>query len=139
MKNILLTLALCASTLHAADTVVVVSATQVTVNGVDAGKPADTIRNRPELASAIQTALETWEVAKSAELAAAKAELASALARRAALVQLAKEKLAQLPADSRAVVSNALYQAELPDILVRRAKLAAELAAKQKELDEANK
>jgi len=36
-------------------------------------------------------------------------------------------------------VSNALYQAELPDILVRRAKLAAELAAKQKELDEANK
>jgi len=71
MKNILLTLALCASTLHAADTVVVVSATQVTVNGVDAGKPADTIRNRPELASAIQTALETREVAKSVELAAA--------------------------------------------------------------------
>lgn len=135
MKNFLLTLALCASTIHAADSVVVVSSTQVTVNGENAGKTADTIRNRPELASAIQLALEKWEADKSVELAAAKSELAAALARRAALVALAKDKLAQLSPEAKSVVSNVLYQAELPDVLVRRAALAAELAAKQKELD----
>jgi hypothetical protein len=139
MKSILLTLALLASTLHAADVVVVVSATSVTVNGVHAGKPADTIRNRPELASLIQFALEKRESEQAATLAAAQAELASALARRAALVTLAKEKLAQLPADAQVILSNVLYQAELPDILVRRAAAQAEFAAAQRKFDEANK
>ena len=139
MKNSILVLALLSCSLHAADVVVVVSATSVTVNGAPAGKPADTIRNRPELASAIQLALEQREAEQAAALAVAKSELAAALARRAALVTLAKEKLVLLPADAQVILSNVLYQAELPDTLLRRAAAAAEFAAAQKKFDEANK
>tara|TARA_R110000868_G_scaffold391783_1_gene662074 strand:- start:16 stop:435 length:420 start_codon:yes stop_codon:yes gene_type:complete len=139
MKNTIIVLALLSCSLHAADVVVVVSATSVTVNGYPAGKPADTIRNRPELASAIQLALEQREAEQAAALAVAKSELAAALARRAALVTLAKEKLVLLPADAQVILSNVLYQAELPDTLLRRAAAAAEFAAAQKKFDEANK
>ena len=135
MKHILLTLALCASTLHAADAVVVVSATSVTVNGVPSGKPADTIRNRPELASAIQLALEKREADQAAALAAVQAKLDAALATRAALIAKAKAKLAELPEVSRAIVVSVITEAELPDLDRKRAQVAAELAAKQKELD----
>lgn len=136
MKNILITLALLSGSLHAADVVVVVSATSVTVNGVDAGKPADTIRNRPELASAIQLALEQREAEQAAALAAAKSELAAALARRTKLIELAKLSLAKLPAESQAIVSNVLFQAQIPEAAARRAQVEAELAAKQKELND---
>lgn len=139
MKKNILVLALLSCSLHAADVVVVTSAVSVTVNGVPAGKPADTIRNRPELTSAIQLALEQREVEQAAALALAKAELAAALARRTKLIELAKLSLAKLPAESQAIVSNVLYQAELPDIALRRAAAAAEFAAAQKKFDEANK
>ena len=136
MKNSILVLALLSCSLHAADVVVVVSATSVTVNGVPAGKPADTIRNRPELASAIQLALEQREAEQAAALAAAKSELAAALARRTKLIELAKLSLAKLPAESQAIVSNVLFQAQIPEAAARRAQVEAELAAKQKELNE---
>tara|TARA_R110000868_G_scaffold380060_1_gene646053 strand:+ start:108 stop:557 length:450 start_codon:yes stop_codon:yes gene_type:complete len=146
MKNSILVLALLSCSLHAADVVVVVSATSVTVNGAPAGKPADTIRNRPELAGAIQLALEQREAEQASALALAKSDAATALAAlqskldaalatRAALIAKAKAKLAELPEDSRAIVLSVITEAETPEIEIRRAKLAAELAAKQKELD----
>jgi hypothetical protein len=135
MKTSILAVALCASTLHASDVVVVVSATSVTVNGQPVGKPADTIRNRPELASAIQLALEKREAEQAAALAAAQSKLDAALATRAALIAKAKAKLAELPESSRAIVVSVITDAELPDVERKRAQLAAELAAKQKELD----
>ena len=135
MKNSILVLALFSCSLHAADVVVVVSATSVTVNGVPAGKPADTIRNRPELASAIQLALEQREVEQAAALAAVQSKLDASLATRAALIAKAKAKLSELPEASRAIVLSVITEAEIPEIDLRRARLAAELAAKQKELD----
>ena len=134
MKHTLLALALCASTLHAADAVVVVSATYVTVNGENAGKLADTIRNRPELASAIQLALEKREAEQAAALAAVQSKLDAALATRAALIAKAKAKLAELPEASRAIVVSVITAAELPDVERKRAALSAELAAKSAEL-----
>ena len=107
----------------------------VTVDGVDSGKPADTIRNRPELASAVQRALETWAAAEAAKLAKAQSDLAAALARRAELANLAKAKLAELPAEARTIVSNVVAQAELPEKEAQRARIAAEIAAKQAELN----
>ena len=136
MKNILITLALSLASVHAADVVVVVSATSVTVNGAPAGKPADTIRNRPELASAIQLALEQREAEQASALAAVQSKLDASLATRAALIAKAKAKLAELPEASRAVVLSVITDAELPELVRRRAQLAAELAAKQKELSD---
>lgn len=132
----LIALALAPLPVVAAEPVVVVrSATLVTVDGVDAGKPADTIRNRPELAAAVQRALEAWAATEAAKLAKAEADLAAALARRAELVNLARAKLAQLPPEARAIVSNVVAQAELPEKEAQRARLAADIAAKQRELD----
>lgn len=115
--------------------VVVVSAVSVTVDGVHAGKPADTIRNRPELAAAVQRAIEAWSAAEVAKLAKAQADLAAALARRAELLSLARAKLAELPPEARAVVSNVVAQAELPDREAARLRLLDEIARKQLELD----
>jgi hypothetical protein len=136
MKKTILVLALLSVSLHAADVVVVTSAVSVTVNGVPAGKPADTIRNRPELASAIQLALEKREAEQAAALALVKSELAAALARRTKLIELAKASLAKLPAESQAIVSNVLFQAQIPEAAARRAQVEAELVAKQKELND---
>jgi hypothetical protein len=135
MKHIILALVLSLCSLHAADTVAVISATSVTVNGVPSGKPADTIRNRPELASAIQLALEKRETEQAAALAAVQAKLDAALATRTALIAKAKAKLAELPEASKAIVRSVIADAEMPDVERRRAQLAAELTAKQKELD----
>ena len=135
MKTILALLASVALCLAAEPVVVVQSATVVTIDGVDSGKPADTIRNRPELASAVQRALETWAAAEAAKLAKAQSDLAAALARRSELVNLAKAKLAELPAEARAIVSNVVAQAEMPEKEAQRARIAAEIAAKQEELN----
>ena len=135
MKTILALLASVTFCLAAEPVVVVQSATLVTIDGVDSGKPADTIRNRPELASAVQRALETWAAAEAAKLAKAQSDLSAALARRSELVNLAKAKLAELPAEARTIVSNVVAQAELPEKEAQRARIAAEIAAKQAELN----
>jgi hypothetical protein len=130
MKHTLL-LALCAvSNLHAADAVVVVSATSVTVNGVNAGKAADTIRNRPELASAIQRALEVREAEQAATLDSIRSQLAVAKAANASLV-------ARLQAAGTNPVElvKVWQEAVTPELEKRRAALSAELAAKKKELE----
>ena len=136
MKKTILVLALLSCSLHAADVVVLQSATSVTVNGVPAGKPGDTIRNRPELASAIQLALEQREAEQASALAAVQSKLDASLATRAALIAKAKAKLSELPEASRAVVLSVITDAELPELVRRRAQLAAELAAKQKEIND---
>lgn len=135
MKTILALLASVSLCLAAEPVVAVQSATLVTIDGVESGKPADTIRNRPELASAVQRALETWAAAEAAKLTKAQSDLAAALARRSELVSLAKAKLAELPAEARAIVSNVVAQAELPEKEAQRARIAAEIAAKQAELN----
>lgn len=135
MKTIIALLTSATLCLSAEPVVVVQSATLVTVDGVESGKPADTIRNRPELASAVQRALETWAAAEAAKLAKAQSDLAAALARRSELVNLAKSKLAELPAEARLIVSNVVAQAELPEKEAQRARIAAEIAAKQAELN----
>jgi hypothetical protein len=135
MKIILALLASISLCFAAEPIIVVQSATLVTIDGLDSGKPADTIRNRPELASAVQRALETWAAAEAAKLTKAQSDLAAALARRSELVNLAKAKLAELPAEARAIVSNVVAQAELPDKEAQRARIAAEIAAKQEELN----
>lgn len=128
MKHILVLLALCASTLHAADVVVVQSATSVSVNGVNAGKPADTIRNRPELASAIQVALEKRAAEQAKALADVQAELAATQAKLSTL-------LTKLNGINSAEVKALLAEENRPENDKKRAKLREELAAKQKELD----
>jgi len=135
MKIILALLASISLCFAAEPIIVVQSATLVTIDGLDSGKPADTIRNRPELASAVQRALETWAAAEAAKLTKAQSDLAAALARRSELVNLAKAKLAELPAEARAIVSNVVAQAELPEKEAQRARIAAEIAAKQDELN----
>lgn len=109
--------------LHAADVVVVVSATEVIVNGVLAGKPADTIRNRPELASAIQLALEQREAILLAQITSAtNARVVVVNSLRAAGTDVAKLVAART-------------EALKPDVDRQKAVLAAEILAKQRELE----
>jgi hypothetical protein len=75
MKKILCLLILSSCAAYAADSVEVVSSVQVNVNGVNAGKPADTIKNRPELTSEIQRALEKYEAALVAVIRSQAAEI----------------------------------------------------------------
>jgi hypothetical protein len=85
MKHILLILLTCTaaiSTLHAVDPVVVVrSATSVTVDGIDYGKPVDAIANNPQLTSPIQRALEVWVAGVVAAQAEAEAQRAAEAAK----------------------------------------------------------
>lgn len=134
MKKLVALFTLSACMLCAQD-VVVVSATSVTVDGVESGKPIDCIRNRPELAAKIQSALEVWSAAKDAQVKAAQAELESSKKARGDLIALAKEKVQQLSPEAQLVVSNLIAAAEAPEIQRRRDALAKELAAKQRELD----
>lgn len=66
----------------AADTVLVLNETTVTVNGQNWGKPADVIANNPQLAPAVQLALEAW----AADLRQAEAEAEAALAAKTARI-----------------------------------------------------
>ena len=67
---------------HAADPIVIVtSATSVTVDGTDYGKPADTIADNKQLSPLIQNALEKYAAQIEADKAAAVAEHAALKAR----------------------------------------------------------
>lgn len=115
--------------------VVVLSATRVTVDGREAGKPADTIANRPELASALQRALERFVSAEAAKLEAAEAKLAAAVAARAAVVARVKAEATTLSAAAQRELRGLLHGLDAPEREARAAALRAELAAKQAELD----
>jgi Skp family chaperone for outer membrane proteins len=66
----LLSFVLSAASASAADPVIVVnSPSSITIDGAESGKVADCIANHPQLASAIQRALEKWHASREAALA----------------------------------------------------------------------
>lgn len=137
MKNILAILAILpfATLTTPAAEVLVVSANSITVDGVASGAVADTIRNRPELATAIQISLVRWEAAKAAELKTAQDALAASLATRSALIAKANALFATLPIASQVIVKPLLEEATATELAKQRAALVAELAAAQAKLD----
>ena len=127
----------CAALATAADpVVVVVSATSVTVDGVNFGKPADTIANNPQLASAIQLALEKYDADRSAALAAAEAKVTAAEAKRAAVVTAMEAAATQTTLAAKvaafqasiAVAKQTDAQKRLAEITAQKAALDAEAA-----------
>lgn len=147
MKHILTLLALVftAATLHAADPIVIVkSATSVTVDGVDFGKPADAIANNKKLASAIQIALEKWaaekDAAHAAALAGAASDKATAEAKVADIQPKVEAVAAASDAASRRAALDALKSHLKADEKARRiAEIQKRIDAANKELVEANK
>ena len=118
---------------------------------VTAASAQDALRTKMEAAgpltaaqwSAVQNefvkAAEAAEAKRVADVAAVQAQLDAALARRATLIQAAKDAMAKLPVASQLVVSNVVYQASLPDAEARRAALIAQQAELQKQIDNLNK
>lgn len=127
MKHILAILLLSTSLAISAEPVVVVqSATVVLVDGVNAGKPADTIRNRPALASAIQRALEKWANDEAAKVTKAQSELAAANS----LLQKLRD------ADTADKLTAVRAEVVTPERERKRAAIREELARRQRELDD---
>ena len=112
------------ASLHAADPVVVVhSATRVTVDNVEFGKPIDAIANNAHLAPAIQRALEQWAAAQEV----LKTRLDAEQKQNAAL------KLSDGPRSK--LLKELITEAETPERVLKRQAIEAEIAAKTKELE----
>lgn len=140
MKTLLLLL-LSTALLSAAEPVVIVtSATSVTVDGAPYGKPADVIANNPQLASAVQTALETWAAEMTAEKAEAEADL-NALKGRidTVLNAMLTEELKTGEGPRTAVLRKLIAESKKSDRQLATERLAAEIAEKQAELAKLNK
>lgn len=139
MKLTLILFAICSSlsALHAADPVVIVhSATRVTVDGTDYGKPADAIANNRALAPAIQRALEQWAAKITSERDDAKAALAAKTSRIQAVLTTrldAEQKTGEGPRVR--LLRELITEAETPEKVLKRQALEAEISAKKKELD----
>lgn len=139
MKLKQIIVALCVSGFAMADPVVVVtSPTNISVDGVECGKPMDAIRNRPELASAIQNALEAYCASLSKAKAEVEAKLSDTVTAQAALVKAAQEAIASdKSADEKLVaLGEVLKQAGMTIVEREKAKLAAEAEALEKQLAE---
>jgi hypothetical protein len=136
MKHILIILAL-TTALHAAEPVVVVtSATNVTVDGVPWGKPADVIANNAALAPAVQHALEAWAAAQEERAADAEAELTALKTRIDAVLNgMLTEELKSGDGPRAAVLRTLINEAQKSDKQLKAEALAAEIAAKQAELE----
>ena len=143
MKYILTILAIfaAAAIASAADPAVKVnSATSVTVDGIDYGKPVDAIANNPALAPAIQRALEVW----AAEITAAKTEAEAALvAKNGRLDAVLSAKLAeemktgdgpkaQLLRELKAAAIKPAEDIKREELEARAAAIAAEIEALKK-------
>ncbi len=137
MKTILLLLAAfgCASFATAADPIVVVtSSNAVLVDGVNSGQVCDTIRNRPELASAIQRALVAYDTTQKEALAIIAADaVKSETARKDALAAIKTALANGTPAERLAAVEAAHAKHSMTDRqralkAAREAKAAAEAA-----------
>lgn len=120
-----------------ADPVVIVhSATRVTVDGTDYGKPIDAIANNSKLAPAIQRALEAWAAAHEAERDAAKAALTAKSQRLQEVLKSrlgAEEKTGEGPRVK--LLRELITEAAAPEKLLKQQALEAEIAAKKKELE----
>jgi len=125
-----------AAAAQAADTVVVHSATRVTVNGTDYGKPADAIANNKQLASAIQLALENWAANETFLRTEAESDLIELKQRISSVLQtMLAEELKTGEGPRTAILRKLIAESGKTDSELKRAALAAEIAAKQKELD----
>lgn len=139
MKYILTILAIfaAAAIASAADpTVKVNSATSVTVDGVDYGKPVDAIANNPALAPAIQRALEAW----AAEITTAKTEAEAALAAKSSRIASVLEaklaaELATGDGPKAALIRELQSAAAKPAEDLKKEELAAKMAAIKAELE----
>ena len=115
--------------------VVVTSATSVTIDGVASGKPCDAIANNPQLASAIQIALEQWAAKITAEKADVAAEHAALKSRISTVLNgMLTEELKTGEGPRTALLRKLIDEAGKSDADLKREALAAEIAAKQKEL-----
>jgi hypothetical protein len=129
----LFTLAITA--LHAADVVTITSATSVLVNGVDYGKPADAIANNKQLAPAIQLALEKWAADITADKATAEAERNALKARISTVLNtMLTEELKTGDGPKAELLRKLIAESQKSDADLKREALAAEISAKQAEL-----
>lgn len=124
--------------LPAADPVVIVhSATRITVDAVECGKPADAIANNPQLASAIQHALEKWAAELQASKADADADLAALKSRISSVLQgMLEAELKTGEGPRTAVLRKLIAESQKTDKQLKLEALEAEIAAKQKEAAE---
>jgi hypothetical protein len=107
-------------------TVIIVSATQLTIDGVAFSNPIDTAINRPPLRPLIQTALVAWEQSLRADWATG---IASAQAERDAAVAAAQaERDAALTAKTKALSDLAEHQ-QLVDGYVTQMRANTQLMA----------
>lgn len=136
--NIIAIFALAISALHAADPVVIVqSATSVTVNGDDYGKPADAIANNKQLAPLIQTALEAWAAKLEADKADAIAEHAALKTRiNTVLNGMLTEELKTGDGPKAELLRKLIAESQKTEKQIKLETLQAEIAAKQKEAAE---
>lgn len=139
MKLLLATLALftlAITALHAADPVVLVlNETTVTVNGQNWGKPCDVIANNPQLAPAVQLALEKW----AADLRQAKADADAALAAKNARINTVlqsklTDELKTGEGPKTQLLRTLMSEAAKTEQQLKAEALEAEIAAKQAEL-----
>ena len=121
MKTLLTFLFITAS-LHAADTVVVVSPSLVTLNGRGAGGVVSFVATNPQFAGTVQVGLEAWEAAQTKAVADVQAEQIKAVAE----VQAAQTKAV---ADAQAAQTKAA--ADVRDAQAAQTKAAADVQAAQ--------
>lgn len=123
---------------HAADPVVIVhSATSVTVNGDDFGKPADAIANNRALAPLIQTGLEAWAAKLEADKADAIAEHAALKGRISSTLQgLLEAELKTGDGPKAELLRKLIAESQKTEKQLKLEALNAEIAAKQKEAAE---
>lgn len=121
MKTLLTFLFITAS-LHAADTVVVVSPSLVTLNGRGAGGVVSFVATNPQFAGQVQAGLMVWEDAQTKAVADAHAEQTKAVAE----VQAAQTKAV---ADAQAAQTKAA--ADVRDAQAAQTKAVAEVQAAQ--------
>jgi hypothetical protein len=119
--------------------VIIVSASSVTVDGVNYGAPIDAMKNNPQLTAAIQAALIVWQNQRLADVATAQAAQAAAEVKLKALVDGTTAVLALPTADQQIAAGQALIakvqaseaDAQKAALLQQQADIAAKLAALQ--------
>lgn len=137
MKNLLSSFLILVSSFaaNAADTVLVLNETTVTVNGQNWGKPCDVIANNPQLAPAVQLALEAW----AADLRQAKADSDAALAAKNARINTVlqsklSDELKTGEGPKTQLLRTLMAEAAKTEQQVKAEALELEIAAKRAEL-----
>ena len=116
--------------------IVFTSASNVFLDGVDIGKPMDAIANNPSLASAIQSALETWAEEQAAKVAAAESDLLALKQRIDSVLNgMLTEELKNGDGPRAAVLRQLISESQKSDRQLKAEALAAEIAQKQAELE----